>query len=170
MFIAGPSEGYIRTLTDVLLATPIEGVITYSSLSEAVGFAVQDRFYLVLSAITKANAESGSYFKNVRMVGYQRMPSAAAVRIVGKDFRARVRRGAYRAERIYKHTLDKANDLSEQDRRVAFREQASVGILRHLTYERNLPAIPAGDKPPSHSAVIRDTISALRRYRAEDAA
>ena len=161
MFQNSTNAAQIRLLADAFLACPIGETISYSALSSALGFSVHDRFYLVPQAIALANKEAGALFRNVRMEGYRRLPPGNAHQI-GKDTRGKIRRAAGRAGKAIANALDKANDISNSDRIKAFREQVSLGILKHCSYDRNLPPEPATAVPPPVSLTARKTVEAMR--------
>jgi hypothetical protein len=153
----------IRRLVDALVACPVGETVTYTELSRALGSPVQERFYLVLAAMRRANEETGANFVNIRTVGYQRQPPALA-HIIGATARAKGRRVFKRASRAIDNTLKKANDVSEADRLKAYREQALLGLLRQMTRDRELPPVASDKPPPPIGATVRTSIKLLREH------
>jgi hypothetical protein len=160
-FVPGPTSALVRVLADVLKACPIGGRATYSQLTAAIGMPVQERFYLVQRAISLANAETGAIFVNVRLVGYERLPGDA-VPSVGRHARHKIRRVAIRGEKTMTNTLVRANDISNEARLKAYSEQATLGLIRYVTYDRYMATFTPGATPPPTHVQVRSTIEALR--------
>jgi len=155
-----------RKLADLLKACPIEGMVTYEQLSRELGAPISDRLYLVHRAMELANAESGAIFINVKLVGYKRLAHDDA-HAVGAQARVRSRRIFNRASKKISNVLIVANDMSNAARIKAYSEQAALGLLQHLTYDRNRPVIREDSQPPPTQEIIRAGIEALRAARAQ---
>jgi hypothetical protein len=163
MFVGSQNAEYIRALADAAMACPIGETITYAQFSRAVGFPVQSRFYLLLNALNLANAESGALFQNTRTVGYKRLPGSMTA-AAGKTGRRRIRRIASRANKTMANALSRANDLTNEDRLKAFKEQAALGLLQHMARDRNLPVVREDAPVPALNATVRASVAALRKH------
>jgi hypothetical protein len=155
----------IRNLAELFKACPIEGTVTYEQLSVALGAPISQRLYLAYQAMDLANAESAAIFFNVRRVGYRRLPHDEAPAL-GVHARVRGRRMFRRVAKKIGNVLIMANDMSPAARMKAYSEQAALGLLQHLTYDRNRPTIPEGVAPPPTHETVRASVEALREARA----
>jgi hypothetical protein len=153
----------IQRLTDALLACPVGEVITYDSLSRALGSPVLERRYLIMAAMKQANREHGAHFVNVFKVGYKRQPGAMA-HVIGETARTKGRRLFKRASTAITHTLAKSNDITNADRLKAYREQVALGLLQHMARNRSLPPAPSSTPPPSLDATVRTSARLLREH------
>lgn len=163
MFTSSQNQPLIAALAETLRACSIGETITYAQLSRSIDAPVQERFYLVLAALKRVNAESGANFKNIRTVGYKRLPSSMA-HVIGKEGRAKIRRVSSRASDAITNTLAKANDITNDDRLKAFREQVSLGLLQHMARDRNLPAVSEETPPPQLDATVKASVRMLREH------
>ena len=154
---------YIRTLADLLVACPVGGIVTYHQMTAAVGEDVEARRYLVVRALTVANTETGANFRCIRQTGYQRMTSEEA-HTVGGLARVVIRRKATRAARAIGNAVAKANDMSNAAMLQAFSEQAQLGLIQHMTYERNMPQPREGEPPPNVAKTVAASVKALRDH------
>jgi hypothetical protein len=154
----------VRKLADVFEACSISGLVRYEELSKALGSPIDRRLYLAYRAMDLANRETGAIFVNVRQSGYQRMQNDEA-HALGKRARLRGRRLFSRASKSIANVLIVANDMSNTARIKAFSEQAALGLLVHMTYDRNRPIIRDGATPPPTSETIRASLDAMRAAR-----
>jgi hypothetical protein len=158
------NSALIRRLADLLTACPIEQIISYDQLSKTLGAPITGRLYFAHRAMELANAECGAIFVNVKLVGYKRLPHDEA-HALGVHARRRGRRIFRQASKKIGNALVVANDMSNEARLKAYSEQAALGLLQHMTYDRNRPVIPEGvHLPPTHET-IRDSVEALRAAR-----
>jgi hypothetical protein len=163
MFTGSQNKPLIQKLAETLRACSIGETITYAQLSRSIDCPVQERFYLVLHALRRVNIETGANFKNIRTVGYQRQPSSMA-HVIGKEARAKGRRVFSRASNAITNTLDKANDITNEERLKAFREQVSLGLLQHMARDRNLPTVSEETPPPQLDATVKASVRMLREH------
>lgn len=147
----------IRMLADLLKSCPIEGVVKYEDIARVAG----TKHFLVYRAMKVANAEAGAIFVNVRMTGFQRMPHDEA-HALGRKARVRGRRIFRRATDAIGNVLVVANDMSNAARIKAFSEQAALGLLTHMTFDRNRPVISEGAASPPTHETVRAGIEAMR--------
>lgn len=160
MTFTSTNAALTRKLADLFKACPIEGTIRHEAIAQIAG----PRPYLAYRAMAVANAESGAIFVNVRCVGYRRMPHDEAHGL-GKQARMRGRRIFHRAGRAIANVLVIANDLSDQARIKAYSEQAALGLLVHMTYDRNRPIITENATPLPTQQSIQAGIEAMRAAR-----
>jgi hypothetical protein len=153
----------IRKIADALLSTSIGETITYAALDRAAGVSVQARNYLLQAAMRLVNKESGVWFGNVRGVGYVRHTQGE----VGAD----IDQGLLRVRRIARRKMERSanavkygNDISDEQLRTIYSRQAAIGLIQHMTYQRNLPVIPPGTAPPPTVDTIRSSMEALRSH------
>ena len=137
----------IRTITDLLVATPIGMITTYEAMAQAVGFDVKSRKrYIIMAGIHHANKESGAVFASVRGVGYQRL-QAEDFHTGGISARRKVRATTNRSANTIIRGVEKANDISPEAQRKAYGEVNSLAILRHLATDKTRAAVPETEKP-----------------------
>ena len=163
-FQPGYTSALVRRLADAFKACPIGEKISYAVLSAALGMPIQGRTYLAQRAMKLANQECGAHFVNIRGVGYHRLPGEEASSI-GRHARERTRRIYRRANQAITNVLVYTNDISDKARMRAYSEQATLGLLQHMTYDRNMPVVAEGARPPPTQDVVRHTIEALRALR-----
>lgn len=162
MFVS-TNSGYISALAQLLLAAPIDGVVTHDQCSDAIGFDIKSRRYLIIAAIKVANEEAGAIFKSIRAIGYQRL-KADETHTLYIEFRGRTRRMASRTRHFATNAINKANDMSDAARVKAYREDTLCGVIAALTYNRNLPAIPNTDAISAAPGVIADSVKMIRDH------
>jgi len=155
----------IRRLADAFKACPIEAFVTYEQLSRAIGEPIQAKLYLAHKAMGIANAECAAIFVNERNIGYRRLPHDEAHGLAAHA-RVRGRRIFHRASKKVSNVLVMANDMSNAARLKAFAEQAALGLLIHMTYDRNRPKIRETSAAPPTQEVVRAGIEAMRAARA----
>jgi hypothetical protein len=158
----------VRRIGDLLNATPIEGVATYGKISEAIGFDVARRRWLLPAALRLANAETGAIFATQRSIGYQRLPGSEA-HALGRHARGRIRRISKSTQQVITQALILTNDLSDDERRRAHSELAALGLIQHLSLDRNMPQV-VGDRPMPTPETVRASVDALLAVRRQQEA
>lgn len=157
----------VQAMADILAASAWGDVITYRTLADRVGYDVQPgaRYHSRLDRAREvAQREDGAVFKPVRKVGlYRRSPDELAM--VGKEARVKIGRTARRGIKTLIQGVTKSHQgyPSEDAKRAISREQAALGILHHLTRDRNLP--PAEPKPMPPGDVAKAVLAAMRKRR-----
>lgn len=150
----------IRALVTALTGIPLGGTITYDELSTAIGRDVTRHRYLVLRAMSVANAESGALFAPVRKVGYRRLPMDEAPS-VGQTARRRIRRASRQARKRMLNAAAKANDLPADIARKVNAELSALGLIEHLTRDKTAELMKAPEPMPL--AIATDAVAAQIR-------
>jgi hypothetical protein len=158
------NSALIRRLADLFKACSIEETVSYDQLSKTLGAPIIGRLYFAHRAMELANAECGAIFVNVKLLGYKRLPHDEA-HALGAHARRRGRRIFRQASKKIGNVLIIANDISNEARLKAYSEQASLGLLLHMTYDRNKPVIPEGAAAPPTHETVRASVEALRAAR-----
>jgi hypothetical protein len=66
---------------------------------------------------------------------------------------------------LYNLALEQRNVFWRPGRlRTIYSRQAAIGLIQHMTYQRNLPVIPPGTAPPPTVDTIRSSMEALRSH------
>jgi hypothetical protein len=150
----------VRILADAFLATPVGEMITFSQMSEALGADIDARRYLVQRAIQTASKESGAIFSSIRSVGYKRLP-AEEIPAVGAHSRNRIRRITKRAASMLTRAMERANDMSDDDRRKTLSEISTLQMVNFLSSDRAIKNVTPSDKPQPVAVVLRAMASAI---------
>lgn len=143
-----------RALADLFKRTSIGAIVTHADMTEAIGRNIHDHRHLIPRAITLAAREAGAVFGSVRKVGYQRLAPQEAY-ILGSNARGRIRRTAKRAAEAISAAVTATNDLSDTDKRRAYAEVNSLGLIRHLAADKQVSAAAAEPKAEPLGIVMR---------------
>jgi len=154
MLITQSLSAECRALTDLFVATPIGGTITYADMTRAIGRDISARRYLCLRAIEVAGKEAGAIFGTVRGVGYRRLPPQDAHQL-GSHARGRIRRTAKRAASAIAAALATANEMPDEAKRRAYAEVNALALIRHLATDRNVAAATPDPKPEPVGIIMR---------------
>jgi hypothetical protein len=155
------NEELMRRLADTYSACRVGSTVTYSMLSRALGKDIRAHRYLLPRAMRIANVETGAVFRNVRNVGYERMPNKEA-HGKGQAARRRARKIFRVSQKQIENSMRHANDLTPQEVRKGWSEITHLGLNIHMTYDRNAPVIPAEPLPPDPSRIALQSIDAMR--------
>ncbi|MGE4044488.1 MAG: hypothetical protein AB7F35_06520 [Acetobacteraceae bacterium] len=139
-------------LIDVLAAVPVGGIVSLAAMSDAIGRDIEQCRYLLYAAIRHAGREHGALFASVRGQGYRRLP-VSEIATIGRTAREKIRRTARRGLRSMEAGLSAANDVPNDVRIRLLQEQSALGLIEHVTRERNLPQVPEGTTRPLPIAV-----------------
>lgn len=143
-----------RALVDLLCAASIGATVTYDQMSAAIGRSIQGRRYLIPRAITLAAKEGGAIFGSVRKVGYLRLAPTEA-HVLGAHARGRIRRSAKRTADAITAAMAAANDVPDSERRRAFAEVNSLGLIRHLASDKRVATVASEPKAEPVAVVMR---------------
>ncbi len=141
-----------RRLADLLAEVPRSGVITFGTMSGAIGRDVLEFRHLIYGALRVAEREFGAVFASERGTGYRRLPPDEIVRI-GQTARARIRRTARSGARSLTAGMTGANDIDPAMRRRILSEQTTLGLLEHIARDKNLAPVPEHENRPLPLAV-----------------
>lgn len=155
---------YVRILAEVLKACPYEETVTFEQMSDALGFDVKRRRYLIQAARKLASNESGAAFVSAHRIGYTRL-LGDEVSVVGALTRQKQRRLGNNAIRIMTNTLATSNDLSHANRFRIEREVAVQGLVRHITKSVNVHPVRADAALPTPASTIRAFIDSQKRVK-----
>jgi hypothetical protein len=122
-----------RALADVLAATSIGEVATYSTLRAALGRQVP--YHILRSALNICEREHGVVFANVRKVGYKRLP-IEEVPTVGHFTRRHIRKSARRASKRMGHAATRTNHVPQDVQLRLNAEKSSLGLIEHLSRDK----------------------------------
>lgn len=155
------NEELVRRMADVFVNSHVGQRVTYQMLSKTAKLDITQHRYFIFRALRIANQEVGAIYRNVRLIGYERLPNAEAY---GKGLAARVRgRRIHRsAIRVMENAMRHANDLTPDQSRKNWSEITHNGWLVHQSYDRNAPAVPLEPLPPDPAKVAAKCIDAMR--------
>lgn len=154
-------------LMDTLRQTPVGEIVTFAELSNAIGMDVRQSRYLLHSALTILQREEGACFGNRRGIGYQRLRADDAPKI-GNHTRLITRRAAKRGRKKITSLINRANDLSDDARRLALREISTLGLIEHISKD-NTQLKPDPDRlaPEPVAITARRFLAAFNQEAAE---
>lgn len=155
------NEALVRLAADAFAACSVGGTISYQTLSAAIDQDILRNRWIIPRAQRLANAETGAIFRNVRHVGYERLPAEEA-HGKGKSARRRGRRLFNSTMRQIEHALRHANDLTNDAVRRNWTELTHLGLLVHQTHDRNAPVVPPEATPANPSAIAAQSIDRMR--------
>lgn len=155
------NEELTRRLSDVFSACRIGSTVTYAMLTRALGKDITTHRWFVPRAMRIANFEVGAVFRNVRGVGYERLPNAEA-HGKGQAVRRRGRKLFRSSMKQIENAMRHANDLTQQQIRKNWSEITHLGLIVHQSYDRNAPVIPPEPLPPDPSKIAAQSIDAMR--------
>jgi len=142
----------IERLRERLSALPIGGILSHSDVASVAGRDYESAYDLLQRAISKAEAELGCIFYNVRTVGTKRLESKELPG-VGVHYLHRLRkmsrRGKKRLDRINVNSLS----LSEQRDIIAQRAQlGAVALVSDTRISKNVAVVvdPTRPIPPQN--------------------
>ena len=116
----------------------------------------------VSAAMRVALRESGTVFATLRGIGYRRLTIDRLGSDVGQSARTRIRRTTRRATATIGLGLAKANDVPNEARIRALREQSALGLIEFLARDRHLPTVdPERMRPLRPQHVLRQTLESL---------
>jgi hypothetical protein len=138
----------------LLTAASVGATVTYEQMSHAIGRPIGDRRYLLPAAIRIAARDHGAIFGTVRKIGYQRLPATDA-HILGAHTRRRIRSSAKRAAEAIVSAVERANDLPDGAKRMAYAEVNSMSLIRHLATDKQVSAAPSEAKAEPIAIVMR---------------
>lgn len=150
-------------LAERLAAASVGEVVEFSEMSAAIGRDIKGRQHILRSALRVVLRDHGALFANVRSVGYQRLPAEEAHK-VGARARERIRRGAHRGSLQITQAIRRANDLPPEAMRKAYSEQATLGLIEHLSRDVIQPKQEDGpEKPEPVGVTARRMLEALSK-------
>jgi hypothetical protein len=155
------NEELVRRVADVLSACRVGQTVTYAQMSRALGRDILEDRYFIFRAMRLANVEVGAVFRNVRRVGYERLPSNEA-HGTGQAARRRGRKLFRSASKKIENAMRFANDLTKDAAHKSWREITHLGFLVHQTYDKNAPVIPPEPLPPDPSKIAERSLDAMR--------
>lgn len=154
MNIAQTLSADTRALVDLLTATPVGQVVTFASMSNAIGRPIADRRHLIPRAMHLAAKESGAIFGGVRTVGYQRLPAQDA-HLLGAHTRRRMRRSAKRTTDAIVSAISHANDMPDAAKVRAYAEVNAMALIRHIATDKEVLAATAEPKAEPVALTMR---------------
>ena len=128
-----------RALVDLLTATPVGQVVTFASMSTAIGRAITDRRHLIPRAMTIAAKESGAIFGGVRGIGYQRL-AATDAHLLGHHTRRRMRNSAKRTTNAIVSAITHANNMPDGPKARAYAEVNALALIKHMATDKEVLA------------------------------
>lgn len=149
----------VELLSDILMAVPIGGTISYEDLSRALDYDIRDRRHILMRALRRMSKD-GALFSAVFGVGYRRLPAEDA-HLVGAQARKRIRRASRASIAKIEAAIASANDMSDAGRRRAYQETACLGLLAHLATDRHTKREPPPDRPMSVGESARAALAAF---------
>lgn len=152
----------LERIISVLCACPVGQTISYEEISRASGQHLTCHSHLLRDGLKKANEQTGAAFRNVRLVGYERLEAVEVPAAFGKSSRERARRSHRRASAVISNTTAKSNSMSNKDKLKAFAEMTHLGLLEHLSKDRAAPKLPEGTLPTDPGHAVRRTLDAMR--------
>ena len=152
----------VRSVADRLIATPIGELVTHEALSDAVGQNVLDRRHWLQSGLRVAQREAGAVFVSERGIGYHRLKTEDLPG-VGVATRRHIRVSARRASKSIVAGLRVANDVSEPVKRQATAELATLGLVEHLSRDKQVARHETEPAPEAVAEVARTTMMRLQQ-------
>lgn len=150
-----------RAIADLLNAASYGQEVTIEQMSDAIGRDIRPVRYIAVSALRVAERETGAVFATVRRVGYRRLTSDEFHQI-GSTARARIRKVSNRSNRSMTAAMERTNDMDPADRLAVLREQSTLGLVAHLSQDKQAPALVHGTTRPQPLAVtMRGALEAL---------
>lgn len=142
----------VAALVETLREVSPGAVVTYASLSEAIGRDVRKDRWLITSAQRIAAREHGAVFGNERNVGYRRL-EVDQLPDVGSTARARVRIASRKAARFIRYGADRANDVRPETQRKINAEISALALIEHVATDKAAAPVKAHDTRPEPVAV-----------------
>lgn len=159
-----------RTLADMLIACPIEDVITHDAMSSAIGRDVTLCRHVLATARRVALREVGAFFTAERSVGLRRVSAERATEIIGPNARKHIRKTAGKARRSLIAATETANDLPDDAMRRRAAEISALGLLEHISRDAPLRKATENTLKPLPVAVTARSFLAVISGKKEDAA
>lgn len=149
----------IHVLEKLLEALPIDGVLTYQQMEDAIGRPIQAHRFLLLRARENVEERAGALFETVRQVGMKRL-QAADMPDVGLSSLRKIKRSARRGmERL---SNVRANDLSETDAHRVLAYRSQLGAIALAADGRKTQTIAAEVKRESNVIPAGRVLEMLR--------
>jgi hypothetical protein len=150
-----------RIIIALAEAVPIGGILSYHTVSTAIGRDVRDCRWLLYAALRVCKKDSNLVFANERDVGYRRIPGTELKKIAASGKRSGRLKFRRTNETITLGMIG-ANDLSPADYRHLLREQAHLGLLEQISQDKYLPPLPRNaTTPPDPAQVARNFLAAI---------
>jgi hypothetical protein len=151
----------VRRLADRLIGTSIGALASYGALSDAVGQDVLRRRHWITTALRVAQREAGAVFVCEKNVGYRRL-TVEEIPGVGFTSRKHIRSTARRASRAIVAGLTGSNSVPESVKLRASTELAVLGLVEHLSSNRQVVKHEAEPSPERVGEVARTTMLRLQ--------
>lgn len=116
----------IDILARILADLPVRSIVSYETLSKAVGYSVQDRPFALLKARLQAEETTGMRLETVRCEGIKKMDAAAVAGIGAKVRNAIARKARKHARRL---TGLKYNDIDAATQSRIDAERSLLGAI-----------------------------------------
>lgn len=129
------------TIARVFASCSIGELVTFDQISDAVGWNILKRRYMIYAAKELAAKEHGASFETVRGSGFRRVPGREG--IVGEftTRMAQTRRGQRKTSRHIGYVVERTNDLDPETLRLAARYRSVLGLIEHIATPRNQPDV-----------------------------
>jgi hypothetical protein len=141
-----------RRIVEVLTACPVGEHVTLDQLSATIGRDIRLCRYYIYSAMRVVQRDHGFVFATEWRKGYRRL-NANELDKIGQSARARIRSHARRGVKTIAAGLAGANDIDPAAHRRALSEQTALGLLEHISRDKNLPTIAETDTRPLPVAI-----------------
>ncbi len=152
----------VRLIADMLIACPVGEVVTYTSMSVAIGRSILSRRHIVYAALKKAEKEVGAVFASIRGQGYKRLAASEVIEVVGSSARAHIRRTARRSARTLNEGTRRHNNLKPEEQRKVAAEMSVLGLIEHISRDKVVaPKEDAPTKPQPVAVTAREFLKAL---------
>ena len=154
---------HIRKIKAVLVACPVDQVVEYDEISQAVGFDIRlpTHRYMLYKAFKATNQEVGANFMNVKTVGYRRMPVEASPNL-GNAARSAARKSFRKTQAKIVNAVQHTNYIAPSDLQRVNREINHLGILELMTRDVAAPQMPMFPAPPDPGISARQTADLMR--------
>ena len=150
----------IAVIVALLGDCPIGGTVTKKQLSDAIGFDIERARYLVYAALRIINADAGALFGTVRGVGYQRLRTDE-IKDVGATARRVIRRKTRLAQKQMTAAAGQSNSVTPDERREIMREISVLGMIEHMSQDKNRDAIMVDGQNPVPYAIASQQMAAF---------
>jgi hypothetical protein len=141
----------ILAVAELMMATPIDQIVSYDDMSTAAGCDVREKRWIILQAKALVNREHGIVLSPKRGIGYRRLGSESGVKHAGEKAIKRTRSAAKNGRETLRNALERANDIAPSELRHAYQRLTNLGLIEHLAQDKILRTMP--DEPPKRTAV-----------------
>jgi hypothetical protein len=144
----------VAALVERLIDSKPGDLVSYGALTAVVGRDVRgEHRWLVLRAMDVAARDHGAIFGNERGKGYVRL-AAEDAHTIGSTARSAIKRKARKAGKLIRFATSRQNSLSPDAARKANAELSVLGLLEHLSRDKNAAPQEVHERRPEPVAIV----------------